>query len=209
MQASRILLFLPLAEMLLGNTAQRRASDYLGGHFPCYDVYETSDSQYMALGALEPFIWSAFCSAIGKEHLVALQFSNNTEELERVREELKQLFKARSRHEWETFFADRDLCCEPVRSLKEVSQSLPAESGDRGPAANEPSHHELFAGMMFSTLGNDLYSRKGAPHMGQHTEEILRELGFSSQEIGSLKSRKLIGTMDEKPVRRYGSIVSG
>ena len=54
-----------------GHEYQGPAAEMLNGGIACYSVYKTRDGRHMALGALEPKFWLAFCSAAGVDHLVS------------------------------------------------------------------------------------------------------------------------------------------
>lgn len=66
----------------------------LRGELPCYGVYETADGQYVALGALEPHFWAAFCRAVGKEEWLGRAYDPE------LREEVATLFRQHTRTEW-------------------------------------------------------------------------------------------------------------
>src|SRR5207244_12034730 len=46
----------------------------IDGSHACYNIYKTADDRYLALGALEPKFWEAFCGRIGRPDLVPLQY---------------------------------------------------------------------------------------------------------------------------------------
>src|SRR5262245_17916021 len=91
----------------------------LSGSYPFYNVYETSDSKFMTLGALEPKFWANFCKTVGREDLSTKQFSDG-ETKAQLFEEVKTIFKSRSRDEWIEVMRGADSCCEPVLSLGEA-----------------------------------------------------------------------------------------
>jgi crotonobetainyl-CoA:carnitine CoA-transferase CaiB-like acyl-CoA transferase len=92
----------------------------------CYNLYETSDGRWLALGALEPKFWAGFCQRIGRADLVPLQHARGTEG-ERVLNEVRALMRTRSHDEWMTLFAQDDVCLTTVDDRKpERTDGTPA-----------------------------------------------------------------------------------
>jgi alpha-methylacyl-CoA racemase len=79
----------------------------------CYTIYEAADGEWLALGALEPKFWRAFCDRIGRADLIPLQHAGG-EEGDRVLREVRAAIGTRSRDEWLARFADVDACLTPV-----------------------------------------------------------------------------------------------
>jgi crotonobetainyl-CoA:carnitine CoA-transferase CaiB-like acyl-CoA transferase len=128
-----------------------RGDQRLAGRYACYRVYECKDGRHYSVGALEPKFWSALCDALGRPDLVDRQYSEDLS----TQEEVERIFATRTRDEWEQILSKVDACCEPVLDLDEVA-----------------SHPQVAARRTFER------GAKGrAPQLGEHTEEILRELG--------------------------------
>jgi crotonobetainyl-CoA:carnitine CoA-transferase CaiB-like acyl-CoA transferase len=129
-----------------------RGNQRLAGRYPCYRVYACKDGGYYSVGALEPKFWMALCEALGRPDLVDLQYS---EEM-RVQHTVEELFASKTRDEWEQILSGADACCEPVLDLAEVA-----------------SHPQVTARRLFERL-----EQGRAPRLGEHTEEVLREIGL-------------------------------
>jgi len=87
---------------------EARGAGMLTGAAPCYRCYETADGEYVAMGALEPRFFSAFCDAIGRPELVALQFDPSAAGT------LEDIFRSKTQAEWVSALAGVDACVEPV-----------------------------------------------------------------------------------------------
>lgn len=157
-----------------------RRGPYLSGEYPCYSVYETADGRFIALGALEPKFWKRFCEHLRRPEWVALQFVEGAGR-ERLRAEMVEIFKSRSRDEWETDFAPVDCCLTPVLEISELDRN--DHWVERGLVQEllDPTRG------LVRLLGPPVrLSRTPArppsppPRLGQHTEEVLREAGISS-----------------------------
>lgn len=134
------------------NENPARGATPLTGAYPCYNIYETFDGEYMSLGALEPKFWRAFCAAIARADLCDFQF--DTDSIARVAE----IFKQRTRAEWIQVSQQTDCCLEP---LLDVSEAL--------------THPQVLARGLAQGGGD-------APRLGQHTREILQHAGYSASE---------------------------
>jgi alpha-methylacyl-CoA racemase len=101
------------------NAVKPRGEDWLTGGWPCYGVYATADSRFLALGALEERFWSLLCEAIGKPHLKPLRQSEGIAGM-RVRKELADYFLEQPLAYWIDFFDATDCCVTPVLTCAEA-----------------------------------------------------------------------------------------
>jgi len=164
----------------------------LTGGAPCYDVYETKDGRYMALGALEPKFWKNFCLAVGRPDLVEDQFAQGKRR-EEVREQVEAIFLKRTREEWGKFFVDIDACCTPVLELHESIEDIHLRA--RGMVFDLDHHVEgkiKQIGFPIKFGDAKFEVRLKPPMWGEHTEEILESLGYSAEEIERLREKKVI-----------------
>jgi alpha-methylacyl-CoA racemase len=107
-----------LARSRAGGAAPHPES-LLGGALPCYRVYRTQDGRAMALAALEPKFFEAFCRRAGCPELIGLGLAAGPEG-ERVKATLVELFSRRTQAEWTALLEGAECCCEPVRTLDEA-----------------------------------------------------------------------------------------
>jgi alpha-methylacyl-CoA racemase len=156
----------------------------LNGRFPCYAIYETKDGQHMALGALEPKFWQNFCAAVERPDLVAGQFGG-----EDTKAEVSWIFASKTRDEWVNFLVNVDACCEPVLSLEEAVESQLTAS--RGMLNLHPDGKRFLASPIRLSDSPSLADQP-APALGQHTHEVLSQLGLSARELTSLSEHGVI-----------------
>ncbi|MFD8979966.1 CaiB/BaiF CoA transferase family protein [Streptomyces sp. NPDC059564] len=101
-----------------GGWQDRRGANLLDGGCPFYGTYETSDGQYMAVGALEQQFYDTFVELLGiKDRAPARKDLARWGEL---REAVAARFKSRTRAEWTEVFEGTDACVAPVLSLREA-----------------------------------------------------------------------------------------
>jgi alpha-methylacyl-CoA racemase len=109
-----------LVSGLLAGGAWRdeRGVNLLDSGAPFYDVYGTSDGEYMAVGPLEPKFFAEFAGRLGLGEEAAAQF--DTAAWPALRAAIGDRFAGRTRAEWTAIFADSDACVAPVWSLAEA-----------------------------------------------------------------------------------------
>ncbi len=150
----------------------------LNGRFPCYGLYETSDGRHMSLGALELKFWQNFCDTVGSEQLLAQQFGGP----EAVGEVAK-IFASRTQEEWIELLRDADACCEPVVPLDQAVESPLVETRNM---LERTSDGRRFLGFPMKMSLSSPVEPMPAPKLGQHTHEVLGDLGLTDEEIQSL-----------------------
>jgi alpha-methylacyl-CoA racemase len=165
--------------------APRRGGLELAGSLVCYRPYRCSDG-WVALGALEPKFWQAWCRGVGREDLVEKQFEKPGSE---AHAEVEAVFAGRTRAEWEAFGAEHDCCLEPVLELDEALDSelvrargMVAELAQ--PGAGKPVRLLGVPVRLSRTPGDP--ARAPGPSLGADTETVLLEAGYGTGEIDSL-----------------------
>ncbi|MFC9671860.1 MULTISPECIES: CaiB/BaiF CoA transferase family protein [unclassified Streptomyces] len=101
-----------------GGWQDRRGSNLLDGGCPFYGTYETSDGQYMAVGALEQQFYDEFIALLGIEGTVPAR--KDLARWGELRDAVAACFKTRTRQEWTAVFEGSDACVAPVLSLREA-----------------------------------------------------------------------------------------
>jgi crotonobetainyl-CoA:carnitine CoA-transferase CaiB-like acyl-CoA transferase len=171
----------PLAHHLGGQPMERGGSDLTGGRV-CYHVYETADGGHVTLAALEPHFWAAFCRSTGREDLLDHQFAPAVPG-QPAYDQLCALFRTRTRAQWAQV-AGVDTCCEPVYDVGEALASAPVR------ALGMLTGQGLLPPLRLSA--GTARPPHPAPALGQHTADLLAELGYDRAAVASLRQRGVI-----------------
>jgi len=167
--------------------------DLLNHGLACYNVYETKDGRYMSLGALEPQFWKSFCRAAGKTQWDIPDYFEPGEHQRKLTASVSEFFLQRSQVEWIEHFKESDCCCEPVLNLGEV---MKGELMKERKMVVELIHlswgayRQLGIAPKFSLTPGSL--RSHAPGLGEHTQQILGELGFAAAKIDEMQNSGVI-----------------
>jgi len=166
-------------------------------HNPLWNLYRTKDDRWLSLGMFmsDPF-WPEFCRAIERPELENDPRFNNMEtraqnngELIRI---LDEVFASKAIEEWDGHFRKYNLIYAPVQSPVEVTTDPQALANDFFVDLNHPAGQFKVVATPVKFTQNPASVRTPAPEVGQHTEEILLDLGYSWEDIAQLKDQGVI-----------------
>jgi alpha-methylacyl-CoA racemase len=175
------------ASYFAGDAVPHRGDLPLAGSLVCYRPYECADG-WVTLGALEPKFWQGFCRGVKREDLIAAQFERPGSA---AHAQVAEIFKGRTREQWEAFAREHDCCLEPVLELDEALSSELVAARDMvveldQPGAQRPVRQLGLPVKLTRTPGD--HARLPGPALGEHTEEVLLGAGYSEAEVAELLS---------------------
>jgi alpha-methylacyl-CoA racemase len=158
-----------------------------------YDYYPTADGRYLAVGALEPKFWQAFCTALERPDLAGTPPARAVGDQSALKAGVAAAIARRSLAEWQERFAAVDACVEPVLTPAEAIAHPQAQARQRlvdvpnpgGDPQPQVAHPIVFSG---TPPG---YRHVGPP-LGAHTRAVLRDGGFTPDEIAALQRQGTI-----------------
>jgi crotonobetainyl-CoA:carnitine CoA-transferase CaiB-like acyl-CoA transferase len=174
-----------------GGRAPPRGTSLLSGGAPCYDVYETADHRWMAVGALEEKFWHTLCDGLGAPDLKPRQFAGG--DADAVRGRLAAIFRTKTQAEWTAHFATADCCVTPVLTTAEaLAHPLFAARGmvKRTPHPAGGDLVQFAPPVAFSDFAFAI--ERPAPGPGEHTDAVLAEAGYSRDEIAALRAAGVV-----------------
>ena len=153
----------------------------LTGGVACYQIYQTSDHQHLALGALELKFWQAFCEAarlpeLKSRHWELGEAPGSPAALETI-ERVEQRIAAHPLEHWLHVFESVDACVTPVLT--------PAEAlAHPHHLARNLVHRERGVSEVgpLAQMALPDWQSRAAPNQGEHTSALMTELGYSSAE---------------------------
>jgi len=184
---------LAASQYLVGGVEPGRETGVLnGGGF--YGYYRTRDGGYLAVGSLEPKFWTGFCQAIDRPDLVELGYDPDPQVQERLKTAIRTAIGERTLTDWRAVFEPLDLCVEPVLTTGEACAHPQTQARSMVVDVPKPEggvQRQMGAPIKFSA-GEPVYKHVGAT-LGEHTAEIMGELGYSDAEIAEMQTRGLFG----------------
>lgn len=172
-----------IAKQFLWPKQKLKESNLLDGGAPFYTTYRTKDNKWLSVGAIEPQFYEELLRVLAVDPTMYPQF-----ELVRwpeFKSAFQELFAQKTLQEWTSLFHDADACVEPVLeydeadnfaklkirpSFNEDGTPMPAPRLSRTPGL--PNLHE--------------------PESGEHTAEVLKEHGYTDEDILQLSERRVI-----------------
>jgi crotonobetainyl-CoA:carnitine CoA-transferase CaiB-like acyl-CoA transferase len=161
-----------------------RGEQQLAGGLLCYLPYEAADG-WVSCGALEPKFWAAFCNGVGRSELIEKQFEAPGSDAWR---EAAEIFRSRTREEWRAFNDEHDCCIEPILDLNEALDSELVLARRMVVEMEQPelgTVRQLGVPVKMSRTPGD--PARPAPAFGEHTDEVLRQAGYSDREVEAMK----------------------
>jgi crotonobetainyl-CoA:carnitine CoA-transferase CaiB-like acyl-CoA transferase len=161
-----------------------------------YQYYETSDGRFVLFCAIEAKFWDHWCRAVGREDLLSshrddlvVDFGGGEDDLRR---EIQRVFHTRTQAEWVQIAVDADIALGPALRFDEIRDDPHLAARDQVVV----EHHPLFGDVV--TLGNPIvvpgktFTVRSAPALGQHTDEVLAELGYTDGERDALHAAGVV-----------------
>jgi alpha-methylacyl-CoA racemase len=150
---------------------------------PFYDTYETKDAKFISLGSLEPQFYAELLQRLGLTDS-GLPGQMDPSGYDAWRTKLTELFKTKTRDEWDEVLRGSDACYAPVLTMTEAVDDPHIKA--RNTIIERDGVPQPAPAPRFSRTVAEV--QRSAPWPGQHTDEALAEWGVDADEIAKLRS---------------------
>jgi CoA:oxalate CoA-transferase len=166
---------------------------------PIYSHYKCKDGKWLAIAHLDPDrYWPKVCKALEIEDLendpkfnTIKARGENAEELVAI---LDKKFAERTREEWMQILGGQGCIYTPVQTPTEVTADPQALANNYFIYFDHPDWGKIkMTGFPWDFSETPATCRRRAPKLGEHTDEILSEIGYRDEEIRKLREEKVVG----------------
>ena len=183
------------ARGLLSMTYQRYFRDGFilkrGWKSPHIGIWETKDKKHICRTDMEPRYWANFCKAIGREDFIPYQ--HDLDRRETMIQTIREIFLTKGRDEW-------------FEILRQAgSQAAPVYEIDEALLDPQALHRQMVVEIDHPNLGKvkqldtpiklsetPVSTRHMTPLPGENTEEILKQLGYTREQIETLTEQGVV-----------------
>lgn len=180
-----------LAQWLATRIKPKLKEQPLTGALPQYQIMKCKDGKYFTIGALEPKFHAALMKQIGREDLLKAGVPQA-----KVFEELKKTFLTKDRDAWTAEINnspdDDAKMVAPIYEVDEVENDPHVQARKLVIDSKTPQGTIKQIGFPIRLSDTPGTLKFCAPSLGQHNEEILGALGYSAEEIATLRKKKVI-----------------
>src|ERR1700712_327794 len=180
-------------DYLFGGIEPRGGERQFIGQAPCYNVYRCADGNDVALGVIEEQFWVRFCDAVHMPELKSEQWPVGPA-ADAQKEKLATLFASDTRDNWVARLAPADIPFGPVLSMAEAFAEPHAQHRQMLQHINHPLEGRIpQLGHPIKLSGTPCDIRSAPPLLGQHSAEILGEVGYGPADIEGLRLAGAVG----------------
>ena len=152
-----------------------------GSHF--YDTYECKDGKFISLGSIEPQFYALLCQiAELDESIFGNQMSRDS--WPEKKEAIKKIILDKTRDEWCELMEGTDVCFAPVLDMSEAPKH--PHNIERKTFIDLEGVTQPAPAPRFSRTEPEVVSSPSV--VGEHTDEVLTSIGFSDEDINTLKT---------------------
>ncbi|MEY1662204.1 CaiB/BaiF CoA transferase family protein [Isoalcanivorax beigongshangi] len=157
-----------------------------GGSF--YDCYATADGRWLSVAGLEPQFFARFCQVIERPELAGRGLAMAPDMVAEVKAEISAALKQRTLAQWLDRFAEVDACVEPVLTVSEAAAHPQLVAREMVVDVPQGAGHQAQVASPFRFSATAPQYRFAGGALGADTTAVLAELGYSEDQITSLRN---------------------
>ncbi|KAM3964743.1 alpha-methylacyl-CoA racemase [Aphomia sociella] len=165
----------------------------LDGGVPFYRTYKTKDNKFMAVGALEPKFYTNFLKGLG----VSEDDYGQLHDIQRNTKKFEEVFIQKTQNEWCQIFDNLDACVTPVVDFDTIDNEKYYTSNNVYKRDDTNVIVPNPAPRLSNTPGMSV-GLKPLPQPGEHTIEILKELGYDKYLIDEYIKQGYVYAISQK-----------
>ncbi|MFC2038162.1 CaiB/BaiF CoA transferase family protein [Chloroflexota bacterium] len=164
---------------------------------PLWNSYRAGNDRWFQLAMQTDEYWPGLCRAMERSDLENDSRFNSlkkrTENCEELIKIMDEVFASRDRDEWEGRFRENGVIYGRIETPLEVVNDPQALANDFFAEIDHPVEGKLkLINMPIKFHQNPAEVKTPAPELGQHTEEILLDLGYDWDDVSRLKEQNVI-----------------
>ena len=176
-----------------------RAGNASGGGQPGWILkckgWETDPNAYIYFITQAP-VWDAICKVIGREEwLTDPRYATPKGRLPHLKEifdKIEEWTKTKTKFEAMDILNEHDIPCGPILSMKEIADEPSLRATGTVVEVDHPTRGKYLTVGNPIKLSDSITEVKRSPLLGEHTDEVLAELGYSAGDLASLREAKII-----------------
>ncbi|MFN0096148.1 MAG: CaiB/BaiF CoA transferase family protein, partial [Dehalococcoidia bacterium] len=168
-----------------------RGGMVLNGASHFYGVYETKDGRWFSLGSIEPHFYAALCEVLALPEIAEHQHDQSR--WPEFKEKVASVMKTKTADEWMAIMSERDICAATVLEQQAVVTNPHNLARGMVVEVDTPVGKVKQIGVGPKLSHTPGMPTKGAPTLGQHTDEVLGGLGFDAAKIAELRASGAVG----------------
>lgn len=153
--------------------------------YPCYNVYRSSDDRWVVLAAVEEKFWLNFLKAADRLDLAGRQYDPSPE----VFEEVARIFAGKTFAQWRETADGVEACLEGVLNFEEAWREPQVAARGLSVTLEDPRRGPLTQPAEMVRLGRGAAGAAPPPRLGEHTRQVLEELGYDRKDVAELAAR--------------------
>jgi crotonobetainyl-CoA:carnitine CoA-transferase CaiB-like acyl-CoA transferase len=164
-----------------------RGRSMLTGRYPWYRTYRCADGRYLSIGAVERRFWTVLCGHFARPAWVPLQHDEAS--LPEMHAFFEARFAEKPRDAWFEELRPLAVCVAPVLDVEEAFESEHARERGLVVEVEVDGRRQKLLGVPLKLSATPGRVERRPPRFGEHTDEVLRELGHSPAAIAALRAK--------------------